>query len=219
MAKKDDDEPEIDSVSLLNRLTDALDRLGKQNANIPDPALGEMMLTLAAAMERVADANIAGSKMIADETRRAHRPSNEVVPMRSVYNRRGQNLEGYTKPKLRCPTFMPWQLDDDSLMREEVELLNLLEQGEFTVIRNDESEVQVTIQMIMALDRVTPSRVLLNHETAFNQGSHREMPSMVRILRQILSQSSPEAKYKASAVLSDREEAAMIAAGELTVSV
>lgn len=216
MGKND---PEIDTADLLQRLTGALELLAQRQATSPDATTADMMIKLTGALERLAEANVAGSKMIADETRRAHRPSNEIVPMRSVFNRRGQTLSGYTKPVLRCPMFMPWQLDNDSLTREEVQLLNLLEAGEFPIKRSDASIVRLQIQIAMNVDNVTPTTVIMNHETAFNNDSHGQMPSLENILRQVLRQSSPAARAAAAAVLSDEEEEAMIAAGELTVSV
>lgn len=205
-----------DPWAILDRLTAAMERLSQAPATDQNRDLLEK---LSGALERVSDSSLAGAKLVADETRRAHRPSNEVVHKRSVYNLRGETLEGYEKPKLRCVMMVPFLVENESVTREEVELLNLLEPGEFTIKRIDGSKVKVAISVTYGLDNVTPSRLLLTHETAFNNDNFKLLPPMSDTYRQILNQTNPEARRRGLAVLTMDEEAALIAAGELTVAV
>lgn len=177
---------------------------------------------LAAALARLTEANIEGSKLIASETRRANRPSNEVVPMISVFNRRGQllpdNADGPRKPHLKCLMMIPWLVEWESVTREEAELLNLLEAGDYMIKRIDNSKVRVTVKIEYHTDGKRPSRLLLNHDTAFNNDNFRLVPDLVSMLRQVLKQHDPEVALLASRVMSDEEEEAMIEAGRLSIS-
>jgi arsenate reductase-like glutaredoxin family protein len=68
-------------------------------------------------------------------------------------------------------------------------------------------------------DGRTPSRLLMNHETAFNNDNFRMMPPLVDMLRDILKQHDRDVRALSAAVLSDEEEEALIEAGELSISV
>lgn len=224
MARKTDDsgedveqtQPPIDPMAVLARLTSALEGLAA-NANGGGRS-EELMIRLSAALERVSEAQLEGSKLIADETRRAHRPSNEVVPHVSVFNRRGILLPDYQKPKLKCIMLLPWLVEWESITREEVELLNLLQAGEYVMKRIDNSKVRVDVRIEYKTDGVTPSRLLLNHDTAFNNDNFKLVPPMPDMLRQLLKQHDPEIRSIAAAIMTDEEEEALIEAGELTVS-
>lgn len=206
--------------ALLTQLTSAVTILAQRQAAQPNDQVAEMMVKLSGALERLSESNLAGSKLIADETRRAHRPSNEVVHMRSVFNRRGRNApDGYVKPTLRCPMMIPWLADNDSLTTEEVLLLNLLESGEYLLKLIDNTKIKVTIKVEYGIDEVTPSRLVMTNETAFNNDNFRLMPALNEMLRQVLKlHKSEETRAAASAVLSDDEEEALIAAGRIAVA-
>lgn len=178
-----------------------------------------LVKALAPALERMADATLQGAKMQADETRRAHRPSNEVVPLISVFNRRGTTLEGYTKPVLKCRMSIPWELRNEELNREEVELFNLLEPGEYAVKRNDGTKVLMTVRVSYGVDQVTPSHLIMNHETAWNNDNKNLMPPLSDLVRMILRQHAPAIAKAAAAIMSDEEEEALIEAGELPIAV
>jgi hypothetical protein len=222
MARKSDDELDPnDPMTVMARLADAIERLGQKDANTPGAQ--ELMLRLSTALERVSEAQMKGSELIASETRKAHRPSNSVVPEVSVFNRRGTMLDpdepGPHKPKLRCLMLLPWIAEWESLTREEVELLNLLRPGEYSLKRIDNSKVRVTITMDFKVDGNTPSRLVLTHDTAFNNDNFRLIPPLSDMLRQVLKQHDPEIRQWAAEVLSDEEEEALIEAGELSISV
>lgn len=201
-----------DLATALNGLKDAV--TSGQRAAAP-----ELEGQLATALSRLAEAQLAGSQLIADETRRAHRPSNEVVPGISVFNRRGQLLADYQKPRLKCIMMVPWLVEWESCTREEVELLNLLQPGTYRVTRIDKSKVNLTIQIDYAVDQVTPSRLIMTHDTAFNNDNFKLVPDLTRMLREILLQHDPEIAMRAKKILTDEEEEALIEAGALSVSV
>lgn len=193
-------------------------------------ALMAIQERLAQTMDRLADANIQGAQIIATETKRAHRPSNEIVPGISVFNRRGTNLphdakgaiiDGMEvnpmKPPLKCVMLLPWLAEWESLTREEVELLNLLQPGEFILKRIDNSKVKVEVRIDYRVDG-RPSRLILRHDTAFNNDNFKLVPPLNEMLRQVLKQTDPPYKQRAAAVLSDEEEEALIEAGELTTA-
>jgi hypothetical protein len=182
------------------------------------------------ALERVSETQLEGAKLVAQETRRANRPSNEVVPNRSVFNRRGELLpdtaDGPRKPPLKCVMLIPWLVEWESINREEAELLNLLEAGEYHLALIDRSRIKMGIKIDYKLDGRTPSRLLMNHMgsdgqpgTAFNNDNFRLMPPLSDMLRQLLKQHSKEVRARAAGIVSDEEEEALIEAGELSVSV
>lgn len=209
MAKNDD------TPSTEDRLIQALEILAANNSSARNE---ELMITLTKAMERISETSLAGSKMIADETRRAHRPSNEQVPNTSVFNRRGVLLSDYEKPKLKCLMMMPWLLEWESMTREEVELANLLEPGEYALVRMDNSPIRVNIQADYKVDGVTMSRLVLHSDTGFNNDNFRTHRPFPEILRSLLKQHSPEMRAKAAGVMTDEEEEALIEIGQLSVS-
>lgn len=206
-------------TTVMGQMAQVLALLTERQTASPDTRILEMQERLSAAMERMAANTLAGSEMIAKEQRRSTRPSNEVAHMRSAYNLRGELLPDYQKPVLKCKMLLPWEADDASLTREEVELLNLLGQpGTFRLRRNDGSRVEVSVQVRYEMDGETPSVILINSESGFIQENHRLMPALTDIIRQILNQCGPETKAKASVVLTMDEERDLIEAGRLTVS-
>ena len=223
--EKTPDTPESlpEPATLLERLTGALEALGQRQATAPSDQVTAMLGQLSAALARVSETQLEGSRIIAAETRRAHRPSNEVVPQVSVFNRRGVTLPadatGPRKAPLKCTMMLPWIAEWESLTREEVDLLNLLEPGEFLIRRADQSKVRVIVTLSYHVDGHTPSTLVLTHETAFNNDNFRLAPPLATMLRQILKQSSPAVARAANQVLTDEEEEALIEAGELAIAV
>lgn len=223
---KDKDETVIstppDPWEVLNRVTAAIELLAMRQVETPSTTNEQMMATLSAALVRLSETQIEGSKLIADETRRAVRPSNEVVPMISVFNRRGQLLpddaDGPRKPPLKCLMMVPWLLEWESMTREEVELANLMEAGEYRLVLNDKTTVRVTCSIDYKADQITPSRLLITHDTAFNKENFRRITALSDVFRQYLRQHDPEITQFAAAVMTDEEEEALISAGELSVS-
>jgi hypothetical protein len=211
--------------AVVDPFTSAIDRLAdvmsKREAAGSSSTTDAILLKLTEMMGQLMTAQQQQNALIANQQLmegRARRPSNEVTPMISVFNRRGELLEEYQKPPLKCLMLIPWVAEWESLTREEVELLNLLEPGTFLITRNDKTKLKITVQTRMKEDGKTPSELLLNHETGYNNDNFRLMPSLSDMLREIIKQLPPQVARLAHAILTDEEEAAMIAAGKLTVS-
>lgn len=212
--------------AIMNRLVQAIEGMqqrpqGDQNS--------QALEILTQAVLRLSEASIAGSKQIAEAQIKAVRPSNEVVPNLSVFNRRGREplAEGCAdpalhkatlKPKLKCLMMIPWVAEWESLTREEVMLLNLLEDGSYVVKRQDRSKITMTVRITYAEDNRTPSLLFVNHETGFNQENFRNMAPLADYLRDMLKQHDRPIAQKAAAVLTDEEEEALIEAGQISVT-
>lgn len=208
-----------DPWSVLERLTSALE---KMHAAPKTDRTDVLMETLSTALARVAETQLQAGQMVADETRRAARPSNQVVPGISVFNRRGLNLpdnaEGMRKPPLKCIMLIPWLAEWESLTSEEVQLLNLLQSGDYIIARIDKSKVKISVHIDYGVDDVTPSRLIMTHDTAFNNDYFKLMPDLAGWIRQMLKQHDKATMKAANEVLTDEEEAALIDAGDLTIS-
>lgn len=212
--------------AIMNRLVQAIEIMQQRPAQDTN---GQALEILTQAVLRLSEASIAGSKQIAEAQIKAVRPSNEVIPEISVFRRRGRDpkLEGCAdpvlhyatlKPKLKCAMMIPWIAEWESLTREEVMLLNLLEEGAYVVKRQDRSKVTMTVTVRYAEDNRTPSMLFVNHETAFNQENFRNMAPLSDMLRDMLKQHDRPISQKAASVLSDEEEEALIEAGQVTVT-
>ena len=199
---------------VMARVATALEALvARSSGGSQDSTAIEKLTT---ALERMTSAQIQSSDKSIEEARRAFRPSNMVNPGVSVFNRRGDR--DFPKPPLKCMVMMPWLAEHEALTREEVELLNLLEAGEYTIKRTDRSKIVISVQMRYNVDGKTPSAMLISHETAFNNDNFRMMPAIADWLRDALKQHDRTIAQQAAAILTDEEEEALIEAGELTVS-
>jgi hypothetical protein len=220
-------------LTMMDRMTAAFEKLADvQQRNPENQQVNTLLDKLSDAMVRMSETQLQGSQLIADqttalavETKKAHRPSNEVPRNVSVFNRRGTLLgdhpdpdKRYAKPLLKCQMFIPWLVEWESCNREEVELLNLLEPGEYILKRIDNTRVRVTIRITYGVDEKTPSRLDMGHDTAFGNDQFKLMPALSNMLRQILKQHDMGVRAKLAKVLSDEDEEALIEAGELSVS-
>lgn len=176
--------------------------------------------TLAGLMERLGEQNANSVALMSQMQKNAARPSNNIAHMRSVFNLRGETLEGYTKPVLCCEMMVPWRVENESSTREEVELFNLVAQapGNYVIRRVDDSRIKLSVVREMDESETKAVKVTFKHDTAFRNEYKGTMPPMWSILRQILSQASEDLRKQASLVLTMDEEAALIEAGKLTVA-
>lgn len=229
--KNEDPRPDApDPWVVLDRLAAALETGKTRLEAAPADSVNlEALQRMTEALGRVSEAQMRGAELIASETRRAHRPSNEIVHQRSPFNPRGvllrEEAEGPRKPPLKCPMLIPYLVEWDSITREEAELLNLLEAGEYQYRLIDRSMIRVQVKVDMDVTGTKPSRLLLDHVapdgtkgTAFNNSNFRLIPPLVEALRFVLRQHRPEVVAAAAAVMSDEEEAALIQSGLLEVS-
>lgn len=186
------------------------------------------MIQLSEGLKGIKEGQLQAAQIIANMQRATTSPENKFVPDISAYNPRGE--KDFPRPQLRCEYLMPWPIKPgaaEELTREEIELLNLLQAGDHTVKRADGSKIKVQVAVITKYDSDEPSRVILTHETAFNNDHQRLMPH--DWIRQLV-QNNPKTSMAAKAVLTMEEEEALILArrfndgrealaGELVVSV
>jgi hypothetical protein len=143
-----------------------------------------------------------------------------AAPKVSVYNPRGQ--KDFPMPALKCECYAPFQLtpslqeSSPSLDREEVELFNLLEPGDYQVQLADESWIPVCVVgtrntvsgQLEKIGLMGPRDSDTGHYTAlFTSSNKQTFPPFKKMLRQILGE-------KADAVMPMGEERRRIALPE-----
>lgn len=203
------DEPRVQippGADPIARLASAIEVLATRPAG-PLTTDSRVLERLVAVMEKVAMGQQTANTAAADAIRKSQDPSNMFVPNVSVFNPRGER--DHPRPKLKCRMFLPWEAEVESLTREEIELLNLLEPGEFYIRRNDESRILIEIKANVNPNTGAFDRLLMNSETGFNNDYHWLIPPMRNMLRQILNQ-RPSTRVAAAAVRSVEDELALI---------
>lgn len=186
--------------------------------SIPEPTMANIMLMLVKALETVAAGSANSQQMAAaalDQAARQQQPDNKFAPAISDFNPQGDLT--YPRPPLKCQMFIPWEAEQESLTYEEIELLNLLESGEYGIRRNDGLRVNIKVRLKTNLNG-KPDTLLMNSESAYNEENSWMMPGLVSVLRQILAQ-RPDTKFAASKVLTMEERIDMVRNGSLLVSV
>lgn len=146
-------------------------------------------------------------------------PSNKVGPEISVFNPRGQ--KDHRMPPLKCEIWAPWRSreGDHGLDREEVELFNLLEPGEYVIELVDGSPQKVVVipqrhAITGALTRLTLSGPLNDEGKGtplFTTETKNLFPATRLWLREILGDA-------AKGVMTMKDELKLIQRGELAVS-
>lgn len=198
---------------ILGRMEAMFERFQAKGAETSGDAQNMMamaMMTLAEAIKGMKQGQIDAANIIANMQRSTTAPENKFFPDISAFNLRGE--KDFKRPTLRCEYFLPWPINPGSaeeLTREEVELLNLVRPGEHMVLRADRTKIKIHVHQINKLDSDEPSRVVFNHDTAFNNDYHRLMP--YDWIRQIV-ESNPKTRAAAKAVLTMDEEEALILA-------
>lgn len=176
--------------------------------NRPAPTMDtRLMERLVTVMEKVVAGQAAATEATAAAVRRNQDPSNVHAPGVSVFNPRGER--DYPRPRIKFRAFLPWEAEWESMTREEIELVNLLESGDYYVRRNDESRVKLTIRTSDNPNTGEIERLLMNTDTAFNNDYAYLMPPLRSILRQVLSQ-RPHTKAAAEEVMTMEEEMDLI---------
>lgn len=208
--------PVTDSTVVIARDADPVSRLAatmekfmerQQGPSPVDPVLASMLAGMMETMKQLVQTQAHSGTAIAEATRKANDPSNMFAPDASVFNPRGER--DHPRPRLRCKMFLPWEAEWESLTREEIELLNLLEPGKFIIKRNDESRVEVEIKVSSNPNTGSYDRLLFIADTALNNDYHWLMPPMRAWLRQILSQ-RPSTKMAAARVMTSEDELDLI---------
>lgn len=189
----------------LTRLARAIENMSARPAASMDTSLMERLV---AVMEKVVQGQVAGNAAATQAMLKGKDPSNMHAPGISAFNPRGELK--YPRPKLKCRVFLPWEAEVESLTREEIELINLLEPGEYVIKRSDESRVGITVAGSRNVNNPdTFDRLLMNSETGFNNDYAYLMPPLRSILRQILNQ-RPHTKAAAKGIMTTDEEIDLI---------
>lgn len=220
------DDPEPDYAALEGRTTVGTvedDGVGGVLASLPaspmTPATESAVLSaLVSALEKIASGQVNSQRAATealDMSARLQQPDNKLSPGVSSFNPQGDRE--YPRPALKCPMFLPWEAEQGSLTFEEIELLNLLEEGDYAVKRNDGTKLKVAVKIKMNMNG-TPDTLFMNSEAAFNEENHWMMPSLVIILRQVLD-ANPNTRKAANEVMTMDERVEAVRSGELTVSV
>ncbi len=171
----------------------------KSEPKLPD---NEMAIPNTPAVERLlammVEANIAANKVQNEQLRQTRKKSNDFSPEISEYNPRGQ--KDFPMPDLKCEVLMPWPLRkgfQHGLTREEVELMNLIEPGEYVISLLDGTEVTCSVlgtkntvtRKIERLAFMGAYDVEANlYATLYTKERRTSFPSMVFTLREILEQ-------------------------------
>lgn len=147
-------------------------------------------------------------------------PSNQFAPRCSVFNPQGE--KDYPMPALKCEVHMPWQQKPGmhGLDWEEVELLNLVEPGEYMVELNDGSVVPLNVVGTRNSEsgKVEAMRFfgLKDEGGAYGAFYTQERKAFVPALRLMLRQMLGD---KATGVLTMTERRRLVAEKQLPTSV
>jgi hypothetical protein len=144
--------------------------------------------------------------------KKAMRPSNDTTHGISAFNPRGE--KDFPMPPLKCEIRAPWSIHPafHGLDREEVELFNRLEAGEYDVELNDGTVARVYVKA--RINEITEKLERLDMETAprWTNENKSLFPAMRVMLRSMLGDG-------AAGVMTMATEHRKIAAKELAVSV
>lgn len=176
---------------------------------------------IAQALARLADIAESGKKVQEAQVKQLAPKSNTIAPKVSVFNPQGE--KDYPMPELKCEFYMPWQQKPGmhGCDWEEVELLNLLEPGEFRVELLDGSTAPLTIVGMRNSESGSLERMLFfgvkdqdsgNYGAFYTKERRSVIPPMRSLLRQILGE-------KADGVMTIKERAKQVREGKLSVSI
>lgn len=203
--------PEITTEEVSARLLKALESIETRAKDGGSSDLLAMaMLQLAEGLKSIKEGQLQAAQIVANMQRSTMAPENRFGPDISAYNPRGERE--FPRPRLRCKYFLPWPVDPgaaEEFTREEIQLLNLVEPGEHTILRADRTKIKVLVRIEKKFDSDEPSHVVFHHDTAFNNDYHRLMPhDWIRQLVEL----HPKSRAAGRAVLTMEEEEALILA-------
>lgn len=171
-----------------------------ETATKPEPTMGEVMAILAGILAE-------NSNVQKEQLRQTKKRSNTVGTMRSPYNPRGD--KDYPMAPLKCAIHYQFGMTAElhSLDREEVDLMNLIEPGQYTIEMADQQPqvlfvVGRTNDLTGKIDELQfrgPKDEKGNYTGLFTEERKGRFPSTKSILRQILGD-------KANDVLTMKEE-------------
>lgn len=201
--------------------------MSKANETKPEAGSEVTMADVLARMTAIMEQNAANAAAHIDvqreQLKQTRRPSNKRPPDISAFNPRGE--KDFPMPKLKCRMLIPHPQDPNfhGCTREEVELLNRLEFGEYRVTLND-GTVQ-TANVIGNKHPQTGEITLLeirgqmdgngNFGALYSKDRFRDMPALAPMLRDMLSQKG----IAHEDVLTMGQERELVKLGQLEVSV
>ena len=175
--------------------------------------------TLAQVLQRMVEIQAQSQATQQAQLKQTAPKSNQAGPMISPFNPRGE--KDFPMPLLKCDIYAPWKLSPTyhSLDREEVELFNLLEPGEYPVEMVDGTTIRVHVVGVRNANTGALEQMALvgakddqgKHGGLFTNENRHNFPSMKAMLRQMIGE-------PAESVLTMKRELALIASGELPVS-
>ena len=155
--------------------------------------------SMAKVMARMAEILAANNTVQRTQLKQTAPKSNTRGPGTSPYNPRGE--KDYPMPRLNCLHMMPFEQKPElhGLDREEVELINLLKPGKYTIEMNDGA--LKTIVLNGKINRITGAVESIRWEgeqdpdsghpsPLFTGHNKQEFPSLRVIMRQMLGQKS-----------------------------
>lgn len=169
----------------------------------PEPTMMQLMAQLIAIQSK-------GQEVQQAQLKQTKRRSNDFGALRSPFNPRGD--KDFPMPPLKCDIYAPWKMTPEihSLDREEVELFNLLEPGDYTIEMADGAMQPVcavgvrnaNTQRLEKLSLMGPKDDQGNYTGLFTKEQKQQFPSLKSMLRQMLEQGGVDA----SGVLTMKEE-------------
>lgn len=172
------------------------------------PAVDPNMAALIAELQQ---ARLEQPELQAKAFEKAQNPSLKVTTQVSHFNPRGE--KDFPMPPLKCEIHAPWKIHPayHGLDREEVELFNLLQPGEYVATGTDDAPIKIRViartnDATGAIERLD---IKCEQFTAEHKG--QRLPAMRAILREIVGEAARD-------VMPMTQERKLILAGELAVS-
>lgn len=174
--------------------------------------------TLVSILARMAEIQAEAQAVQKAQLKQTAKKSNEVGPDRSPYNPRGE--KDFPMPILKCDVFAPWKMSPTyhPLDREEVELTNLLEPGDYLIELTDGSMCPLTVLGIKNQDGSLESMRFVGakdeqgqYAGLFTNENKQNFPAYRAMLREMVGEA-------ADAVMTMKKEQNLIKSGELSVS-
>ncbi len=176
-----------------------------------DPQTAALLEGFRGIAEELKQSRLEAPDVQAKAMKKAMRPSNDAVPNISAFNPRGE--KDYPMPALKCEILAPYSIHPayHGLDREEVELFNLLEPGEYDIDLVDGTRGRIFVKGTYNEITQTLEKMAFDTSPRWTSENKSLFPSTRVMLREMLGEA-------ASAVRTMGEERKLILAGSLAVS-
>ena len=164
---------------------------------LPEPTMAQVMQMFAEIARQNAEQMKRGLDVSQEQLKQTKKPSNKRVPLINFQNPQGQNF--YPMPVLKCEVELPYpqKPNDHAMTWEEVELMNRIELGAYTIHLHDGTPVVANVigTRHPSTGVLTKMRFMGPHDDASGQMRtlytiERKplMPAMTTTLREMLTQ-------------------------------